>query len=224
MRITIAALTAALALGALGAAAHAQGSEDRAPALAFPASTEFPVSAGPGYDDSATVSRSGNSIFSSRGAAIGGAVDWTGFYIGGQIGAAFGDGDLASSDENVIGGVTLGYDHDFGRYVIGGALDYDFTDFDIAPNSSLEEIFRLKIRGGPKIGRGLLYGTGGYANADSDNMGNEDGWFIGGGYDYMVNDQFSVGGEVLYHEFDGFGPAGNDVDVTTVQIRATFRF
>jgi hypothetical protein len=40
----------------------------------------------------------------------------------------------------------------------------------------------------------------------------------------MVNNQFSVGGEVLYHEFDDLGGNGNDVDFTTVQVRATFRF
>lgn len=212
----------AVASLALAAPLHAQSVGDVAlsPGLtgdAFPA-TDL------SHDGPAEFSRGGTSIFSSRGAAIGGNVDWTGAYIGGQLGAVFGDSDLASSDENVIGGVTLGYDHDFGRWVLGGALDYDFTDFDIAPGSSVEEIFRLKVRGGPKIGPGLLYGAGGYANADSDDMGNEDGWFIGGGYEYMVNDRVSVGGEVLYHEFDGFGNAGNDVEATTVQIRATFRF
>lgn len=207
---------------AFAAPLHAQSIKDVAlsPRLPGDASPATDLS----YDGLPEVSRGGNSIFSSRGAAIGGNVDWTGFYIGGQLGAAFADSDLSSSDESVIGGVTLGYDYDFGRWVVGGALDYDFTDFDIAPGSSVEEIFRLKLRAGPKIGRGLLYGTGGYANADSDNMGDEDGWFIGAGYDYMVNDQVSVGGEVLYHEFDGFGTLGNDVEATTVQVRATFRF
>jgi opacity protein-like surface antigen len=83
---------------------------------------------------------------------------------------------------------------------------------------------RVKLRGGPEIGRGLLYGAGGYAYADSDNSGDEDGWFIGGGYEYMLNDQVPVGGEVLYHAFDSFDGTGNDVEATTVQVRAAFRF
>lgn len=201
--------------------AVAQSVVEKSPA--FPPLTGVPVSADPGHEDSQTVSQGLASILSARGAAIGGEVDWTGFYVGGQFGAVFGDADISGDDESVIGGVTLGYDYDFGRWVLGGALDYDFTDFDIAPGSSVEEIFRLKVRGGPKIGRGLLYGAGGYANADSDNSGDEDGWFLGGGYEYMVNDRFSVGGEVLYHEFDGFAGT-NDVEATSVQVRATFRF
>lgn len=40
----------------------------------------------------------------------------------------------------------------------------------------------------------------------------------------MVSEQFLVGGEVLYHERDSFNSTGNDVEATTVQIRATVRF
>lgn len=222
MRNPFAALVSAALF--LATPALAQEAALQAPGLALPPLAGFPVSSDPRSAGDLTVSQGRGSIFSARGAAIGGEVDWTGFYIGGQIGAAFGDADIAGNDESVIGGVTLGYDYDFGRWVLGGALDYDFTDFDIAPGSSVEEIFRLKLRGGPKIGRGLIYGAGGYANADSDNSGDEDGWFLGGGYEYMVNDRFSVGGEVLYHDFGSFGNGNNNVDATSVEIRATFRF
>ena len=85
-------------------------------------------------------------------------------------------------------------------------------------------MFRLKVRGGPKIDRGLVYGAAGWVNADTSNLGDDDGWFIGGGYEYMVSDRFSVGGEVLYHQFDSFNGTGNDIDFTTLQVRATFRF
>ena len=157
-------------------------------------------------------------------APLGGSADWTGFYIGGQLGVGIVDSSFSSSDEGFIGGITLGYDHDFGSWVLGGALDYDFADINAGPTTSVEEIFRLKIRGGPKIGNGLLYGAAGYANADTSNAGSDDGWFIGGGYEYMISRQFSVGGEVLYHEFDNFNGTGNDIEATTIQIRATFRF
>lgn len=156
--------------------------------------------------------------------ALGSSANWTGFYVGGQLGVGIVDTDLSSSDEGFIGGVTLGYDHDFGRWVLGGALDYDFADIDAGPGASVEEIFRLKLRGGPKIGNGLLYGAAGWANADTDNAGDDDGWFIGGGYEYLISSQLSVGGEVLYHQFDNFNSTGNDIEATTIQIRATFRF
>jgi len=152
--------------------------------------------------------------------------NWTGFYAGGQLGYAWVDTNVAGVDgEDIIGGLVAGYDYDFGNWVLGGGLDYDFADISLSgANASVEEVFRAKLRVGPKIGRGLLYGTGGYAWADTDNLGSDDGWFIGAGYEHRITDQFSLGGELLYHEFDGFGSANADVDVTTLQARATFRF
>ena len=40
----------------------------------------------------------------------------------------------------------------------------------------------------------------------------------------MVSDQFSVGAEALYHEFDSFNNSGTDIDTTTIQVRAIYRF
>ena len=107
----------------------------------------------------------------------------------------------------------------------GASVDYDFADLDISGSSdSIEEIFRAKLRGGYKVGRGLIYATAGYANADSDNSGNDDGYFFGGGYDYLVTDRFSVGTEILYHDFNNFDSSDTDVEITTLQVRGTFRF
>jgi hypothetical protein len=219
MRFATLALALAAAIPVAATPALAQNTGAPAPPPIFDTPTDLSFAADGGAPASGT-----GSILSSQGRAIGGPVNWTGFYVGGQVGYGFADADIGGDDEGVMGGVTAGYDHDFGRYVLGAALDYDFADADIGAGSDLEEVFRLKVRGGPKIGRGLLYGAGGYANADTSDTGAEDGWFIGGGYEYMVNNQFSVGGEVLYHEFDDLGGNGNDVDFTTVQVRATFRF
>ncbi len=152
--------------------------------------------------------------------------DWTGFYAGGQLGYAWVDTDLAGIDgDDIIGGFILGYDYDLGNnWVLGGGLDYDFADIDLNGAGSLENVFRAKLRGGYKIGDGLIYGTGGYAWADTDTLGDEDGYFLGAGYEHMVTDNISLGGELLYHQFDDFGNAGADVDATTLQARAAFRF
>ena len=107
---------------------------------------------------------------------------------------------------------------------MGGGLDYDFADITLTPGVDLENVLRVRLRGGVEVGNGLLYATGGYAEADASTLGSEDGYFIGAGYDYLITDQFSIGGEILYHEFDNYGPTTIDVDATTFQIRGAFRF
>ena len=172
--------------------------------------------------------------------------DWTGFYAGGQLGYAdvTGKGNHntllgrhKANGDGFIGGITLGYDHDFGTWVAGVGADYDWTDVKLGDGSTnlsgsnygtkLESIWRLKARAGYKIGDGLLYATAGYAQADTKDWGSEDGYFVGAGYDYLITEQFSLGGELLYHEFTNFN--GNfvpdyDPEVVTAQVRATFRF
>ncbi|KPQ20777.1 MAG: Opacity protein [Rhodobacteraceae bacterium HLUCCA24] len=154
-------------------------------------------------------------------------IDWTGFYGGAQLGY----GDVSTSGaadldgDGAIGGVTLGYDYDFGNYVLGGAFDYDFADIDVNGATTLESVARVKVRGGPKIGtNGLLYAAAGGAQAEAEGFDSDTGWFLGAGYEQMVTDRFSVGVEALYHEFDDFDDSGIDVQATTVQLRGTFRF
>ncbi|QIE44899.1 porin family protein [Pseudohalocynthiibacter aestuariivivens] len=151
--------------------------------------------------------------------------DWTGFYAGAQLGYADVDTNVANVDgDDMIGGLTAGYDWDLGKYVVGVGADYDFADVGLSPTNSLDSIWRLKMRSGVKIGDGLLYLSGGYAHVDTSGFGDEGGKFYGAGYEHMMTENISVGGEVLHHEFDNVGATANDVDATTYQVRATFRF
>ncbi|MEX0277981.1 MAG: outer membrane protein [Ruegeria sp.] len=152
--------------------------------------------------------------------------DWTGFYGGGQFGYADADTNASGVDgDGAIGGIILGYDYDLGDWVVGGGFDYDWSDIDLSGAATIEDVWRIKARAGYKVNpQGLLYGTGGYAEAGTDNLGSDNGWFIGAGYEQIVAPNISLAGEVLYHEFNNFNSSGVDVDATTFQVRAAYRF
>jgi len=151
--------------------------------------------------------------------------DWTGGYVGGQLGFGNIDTDAGADGDGAIGGLTMGYDYDFGSWVLGGGLDYDFADIDVGGATTLENVLRLKARAGYDLGNGgLLYGTGGYARAETSSLGEDDGWFLGAGYEQRLTESLAVGGEAVYHQFDDFDSSGIDIEATTLQVRGTFRF
>ncbi|EPX78947.1 outer membrane protein [Litoreibacter arenae] len=152
--------------------------------------------------------------------------DWTGFYAGAQLG--YGDADSsvpALNGNDSLYGIHAGYDYDFGRFVLGGELDYDKADIDLGGGAaSIDSVARAKIRAGYDMGRTLLYATGGAARADTS-VGDESGPFLGLGAAYKVTESFTVGGEFLTHQFDDVGSvAGNDIDANTFTLRGSFRF
>ncbi|MGB8623553.1 MAG: outer membrane beta-barrel protein [Paracoccaceae bacterium] len=150
--------------------------------------------------------------------------DWTGGYVGAQLGYGNINTKNTNADGNgVLGGIHAGYNYDFGRFVLGGEVDIDGTNIDLN-GDNVNSISRLKLRGGYDLGRTLIYGTTGVAYADVKNAGNDNGYLVGVGAEHMVTDRFGVGGELLYHRFDNFNGTGNDIEATTFAARATFHF
>ncbi|MBD3663458.1 outer membrane protein [Sulfitobacter aestuariivivens] len=151
--------------------------------------------------------------------------DWTGFYGGLQLGYADVDGDAGLLGDDNTYGVHIGYDYDFGNFVVGAELDYDKTDIDLNGGAaSIDSVARLKFKGGYDLGNTLIYATAGMARADTS-VGNETGPFLGLGLTYRVSDSYSIGAELLEHRFDDVGGTpGADVDATTFNIRASYRF
>ncbi len=151
--------------------------------------------------------------------------DWTGFYTGLQLGYADANGPGALDGNNGTYGFHAGYDYDFGRFVMGGELDYDKTDIDLNNGAAnIDSVARAKIKGGYDLGNTLIYATGGYARADTS-FGNEDGAFYGLGMDYKITEQYTVGAELLQHKFnDVNNVAGDDLDATTFTVRGSYRF
>ena len=114
-----------------------------------------------------------------------------------------------------------GFYYDVGRGVVGVALDYDVMDVTLTPGVDAESVFRAKLRSGVKTGStgsGLVYVTGGYAEVDTTGLGTQDGSFLGMGYEHLVRDGFSVGGEVLFHDFSNVNNTTLDVDARPINM------
>ncbi|WP_176715453.1 outer membrane protein [Thioclava sp. SK-1] len=146
-------------------------------------------------------------------------LDWTGFYAGAQLGYGNTEGDF-SDDRGGYGGVHAGYLHDMGTYVLGGEVDYSAVDSD-----QVKSMAHIKGIAGIDRGQWLYYGTLGAGYIDSDiNDASDTVLTVGAGVDYMLDDKWMVGGEVLYHDTDDFDNTGRDFDMTTVGVKASMRF
>ena len=171
---------------------------------------------------------------------------WAGAYVGGQIGYAYTDfdfGDLTDdlgnvidgddSDNGFIGGITLGYLWSLNNgWYIGPEFQYDWADLtardsDTGASIDFDEIGRLKLIAGYEVaqGRGLVYGSGGIAYASLDDAGDiadgfdgsDTNWLLGFGYDHRIGDNWTIGGEYMYHDFD-------DLNLNTLHLKAAYRF
>ncbi|MEP1935043.1 MAG: outer membrane beta-barrel protein [Paracoccaceae bacterium] len=156
------------------------------------------------------------------------AGDWTAGYAG--VGLGYADVGLSaglSGGNGGAGGIHGGYDYDFGDWVIGGELEYDWMSIGVASGAAdLDNVGRLKFKVGYDLEDWLVYGVVGAARAytSSNAIGNDNGWLAGVGAAYQVGPQWAISGELLYHEFSDFNNTGVDVDATTFNVRASYRF
>lgn len=157
------------------------------------------------------------------------AGDWTGGYVGGGVGN--GDLDVSGPTQGGSGstyGLHVGYDFDFGDWVVGGEFEYDWMDIGFAGGSmTLDNISRLKAKVGYDFGQVLGYVVVGGAKAFTTGLGDKSGSVYGLGLAYQVSPQFMLSGEVLRHDFDGFSNTqlgSIDLEVDTFNVRASFRF
>ena len=149
--------------------------------------------------------------------------DWTGPYVGLQLGYADVDGTGAADGDDYIYGLHAGYDYDFGTFVLGAEVDYDFSDIDLNGAATVDSVARLKLRAGYDFGPALGYFTAGLAEVDTS-LGSESGEFFGLGVAYRVSDRYTVGAELLEHRFDDINGTGVDADATTLTVRGSIRF
>lgn len=154
------------------------------------------------------------------------AEDWTGGYVGGQVGYANVDPSNGSGDgSGATYGVNAGYDYDFGDWVLGGELDYDRLNVDFGTNGALnaDYVTRAKLRLGYDFGDVLGYFVTGPARLKST-LGSKTDAFFGVGMSVLASPQWSLSGEYLYQDFKSVGGSGIDAKLNTFTLRAAFRF
>lgn len=157
-------------------------------------------------------------------------LDWSGAYVGAQLGY----GDVGSNGAGLdgndwFGGVHAGYRWDLGSWVAGTELSYDATNIGLGTvaGNELTDVLALKVQAGREIGNSLVYASLGAAQA-SANVGGvglrDTGFVYGVGFDYALNDRWTVGGEVSQHKFSNFDGSATDFDATTVKAKVGLRF
>ncbi len=176
------------------------------------------------------------------------ASPWDGLYVGANLGygethfdvTASGFGTLASEHANgVVGGFQVGYNKQFGTFVLGLETDFDLTSietttFDVT--TKLPWFGTTRARFGFLLNPSLLlYGTGGVAYGRAEVSAFDAslkvpgvGWAAGAGLQYALTPQWSIGAEYLHVQLDG--PSGNaggisiDTKATTDLGRATLNY
>src|SRR5450631_3062585 len=109
--------------------------------------------------------------------------NWTGFYIGGHLGGAFGgDNSLQGSGGRFLGGVQGGFDYQFAtNWVVGAEAQYSWLSNNNNNNvifpagttitAKNDQLGSVTGRLGYTWGPALLYAKGGYAWRDNPNIG-----------------------------------------------------
>lgn len=195
------------------------------------------------------------------------AYDWTGPYVGIHAGISAGDFDYAAgptggpamldgsvSGSGFIGGVQVGYDWQFGQWVVGAVADIAFSNHEaslsanmggtgVSAESQLNYLGTVRARAGYAFDRALFYGHGGFAYGETEQTvsfngievfngsHSRTGWTIGAGLEYAITDSISFGTEYSYVDlgkdriFNDLGSfVDEDVAFHTVKATINFRF
>ena len=155
--------------------------------------------------------------------------NWTGFYLGAQLGLSTGElsyGGSSIDDNATVYGFHAGYNHDFGMWILGGELEHSIANYDTLGVDIDTDTTRLKARGGYDMGRSLLYGVVSYGDLDFEipaiaYSGSDNGFGFGLGVDFKATENIIIGVEYLNESFE---IDGTDVDVNSLSLRASFQF
>jgi outer membrane immunogenic protein len=177
-----------------------------------------------------------------------GAFDWSGFYAGANLGYGWAEAEVFGVSfgdfDGVLGGVQVGYNHDFGGFVLGVEGDIQLSDVKYTEDfgggasagAQLDSFGTIRARAGYAVGNFLPYVTGGVAignaslSAAAGGMSvtideTYVGFVVGGGLEVAVTDNVSLKGEYLYTDFGTADfDTGTDIGLTSHVVRAGVNF
>ena len=195
-----------------------------------------------------TVAQAGNLEEVSAGPPVASIVtpvegsDWTGFYAGLQFDAVAGKTErdgwpaFAANIEGSIVSGFVGYRWAFGQYIVGAELDialngdgsmiYTEGGVGIGKTYDINSALRFGGEFGRELGGGLAYVGLGFTKLDVelDDEFDDQGYYVGIGYDYFVTDSIMVGVEINYHDFSELDGASDRVTPITLGMNAAFKF
>lgn len=174
--------------------------------------------------------------------------DWSGFYAGLNLGYGWAEADVLGITDDfgngVFGGAQVGFNYDFGGFVLGAEGDIQLSDISrtedlgggFSGTTSIDNFGTVRARAGVAVDRFLPYVTAGFAWANATisattpaGSGEVDdnyaGWTVGAGAEYALTDNVSIKAEYLYLDFGGadFG-TGTDIDLTSHVVRAGLNY
>ena len=151
--------------------------------------------------------------------------DWTGFSAGLSVAYSM-DTYRGHDGSGGLYGARLGYDYDFGQFVMGAIATYDTGSIAVG-GATLNNLSRVGLRAGADMGANYIYATGGAAWATQEIAGVDEmdnGWFAGIGAEHKMMGNWTIGGELLTNRFAGFNDSGSDLDATTIGMNVNYRF
>jgi len=150
-------------------------------------------------------------------------IDWSGIYLGGNLGWSFGNFDnqsgstsLSTNANGVSGGLYTGYNYQVTpNVVLGAEADFSLTDLEesrsnggLNVKSKSDWNSNIRARIGYSFDRYLVYGAGGLALADLEVSGAGDsdsktalGWTVGAGGEAAITNNVSARLEYVYQDF-----------------------
>jgi outer membrane immunogenic protein len=178
---------------------------------------------------------------------------WTGFYLGANAGAVWGDftktGKPIDTKAGFTGGITAGYNHQINNLVLGLEGDYNYSGLGgrgaIFPSPAfvkgdLTSFGTVRGRLGVAFDRAMIYGTGGYAFGFSTlesgflkSTSSHHGYVVGAGLEYAFTQNVSAKAEYLYMPLDsknaltipGFGVGSKTgIDANVLRAGVNYRF